>query len=124
MLIVTFFGADIFPSGKRMARARARRKQWKLISGAMLVHCTLQALSLAIILRVYKTDARFASGAHLGELQSNLRAGHLLCPSHTLADVTWLPMAVPVDKLRQQGSRYRPYMGGPFGNPCLHECRH
>ncbi|WOO82668.1 uncharacterized protein LOC62_04G006150 [Vanrija pseudolonga] len=52
--------------GKRLARARARRQQWKLVSGAMLVHALLQVASVALILREFWTDERFARGARLG----------------------------------------------------------
>lgn len=54
--------------GKRTARAKARRQQWKLVSGTMLIHCLLQVLSIALILHVFRTDARFESkGSHLGK---------------------------------------------------------
>ncbi|WVO22921.1 uncharacterized protein IAS62_004264 [Cryptococcus decagattii] len=52
--------------GERTARAKARRQQWKLVSGTMLIHCLLQVLSIALILHVFRTDARFESkGSHL-----------------------------------------------------------
>ncbi|EJT51997.1 hypothetical protein A1Q1_06710 [Trichosporon asahii var. asahii CBS 2479] len=47
---------DVAP---RTARARARRKQWKLVSVAMFIHCALQLASIIFILRVYTTDPRF-----------------------------------------------------------------
>lgn len=54
--------------GERTARAKARRQQWKLVSGTMLIHCLLQILSIALILHVFRTDARFESkGSHLGK---------------------------------------------------------
>lgn len=54
--------------GERTARAKARRQQWKLVSGTMLIHCLLQVLSIALILHVFRTDARFESkGSHLGK---------------------------------------------------------
>ncbi|WVR07418.1 hypothetical protein IAU60_004459 [Kwoniella sp. DSM 27419] len=54
--------------GQRTARAKARRKQWKLVSGTMLIHCLLQILSFALILHVFRTDERFeAKGSHLDQ---------------------------------------------------------
>lgn len=54
-------------TGQRTARARARRQQWKLVSGTMLIHCLLQILTIALILHVFRTDERFeAKGTHLG----------------------------------------------------------
>jgi hypothetical protein len=58
--------ADWSP-GQRTARARARRQQWKLVSGTMLIHFILQLLSISLILHVFRTDERFeAKGSHLG----------------------------------------------------------
>ncbi|WVQ82018.1 hypothetical protein IAT38_004146 [Cryptococcus sp. DSM 104549] len=52
--------------GERTARAKARRQQWKLVSGTMLIHCVLQILSIALILHVFRTDERFETkGSHL-----------------------------------------------------------
>ncbi|CAK9779589.1 hypothetical protein CC85DRAFT_288002 [Cutaneotrichosporon oleaginosum] len=51
--------------GQRTARARARRKQWKLVSGAMLVHCIMQAASVALIVHAFWSDERFQRGARL-----------------------------------------------------------
>lgn len=52
--------------GQKTARARARRQQWKLVSGTMLIHCALQILSIALILHVFRTDGRFeAKGSRL-----------------------------------------------------------
>nr|XP_018261348.1 uncharacterized protein I303_05786 [Kwoniella dejecticola CBS 10117]OBR83506.1 hypothetical protein I303_05786 [Kwoniella dejecticola CBS 10117] len=49
-------------------RAKARRQQWKLVSGTMLIHCILQILSIALILHVFRTDERFeAKGSHLDQ---------------------------------------------------------
>ncbi|KAK8854900.1 hypothetical protein IAR55_003639 [Kwoniella newhampshirensis] len=54
--------------GQRTARAKARRQQWKLVSGTMIVHCLLQILSIALILHVFRTDERFETkGSHLDQ---------------------------------------------------------
>ncbi|RSH81418.1 hypothetical protein EHS25_006950 [Saitozyma podzolica] len=54
--------------GQRTARARARRQQWKLVSGTMLIHFILQLLSISLILHVFRTDERFeAKGSHLDQ---------------------------------------------------------
>ncbi|KAK6910599.1 hypothetical protein I203_104631 [Kwoniella mangroviensis CBS 8507] len=54
--------------GQRTARAKARRQQWKLVSGTMLIHCILQILSISLILHVFRTDERFeAKGSHLDQ---------------------------------------------------------
>ncbi|WWD18951.1 hypothetical protein CI109_103408 [Kwoniella shandongensis] len=54
--------------GQRTARAKARRQQWKLVSGTMIVHCILQILSIALILHVFRTDERFETkGSHLDQ---------------------------------------------------------
>ncbi|WWC71687.1 uncharacterized protein I206_105645 [Kwoniella pini CBS 10737] len=54
--------------GQRTARAKARRQQWKLVSGTMVIHCLLQILSIALILHVFRTDERFeAKGSHLDQ---------------------------------------------------------
>ncbi|WRT68275.1 uncharacterized protein IL334_005251 [Kwoniella shivajii] len=54
--------------GQRTARAKARRQQWKLVSGTMIIHCILQILSIALILHVFRTDERFeAKGSHLDQ---------------------------------------------------------
>lgn len=58
------------PLGERTARARARRKQWKLVSVAMLVHCLLQLASIVFIVRAYWSDERFERGAHLGKFRA------------------------------------------------------
>ncbi|ORX38662.1 hypothetical protein BD324DRAFT_650011 [Kockovaella imperatae] len=47
--------------GERTARARARRHAWKLVSGAMLLHCNLQLLEISLVLHVFRTDDRFAA---------------------------------------------------------------
>jgi hypothetical protein len=61
-------GPILIHSGQRTARARARRQQWKLVSGTMLVHLLLQLLSISLILYVFKKDERFETkGSHLGE---------------------------------------------------------
>jgi len=53
--------------GQRTARARARRQQWKLVSGTMTIHFVLQVISFALIAHVFRTDERFETkGSHLG----------------------------------------------------------
>ncbi|KAL7423489.1 hypothetical protein Q5752_001069 [Cryptotrichosporon argae] len=51
--------------GHKRARARARRRQWKIVAAAMGIHCVLQVLELALVLHVFRTDARFECGARL-----------------------------------------------------------
>ncbi|BEI86025.1 hypothetical protein CcaverHIS002_0603120 [Cutaneotrichosporon cavernicola] len=51
--------------GQRTARAYARRKQWKLVSGAMLVHCIMQLASVGLVVHTFWTDERFERDARL-----------------------------------------------------------
>nr|ODN86355.1 hypothetical protein L203_04057 [Cryptococcus depauperatus CBS 7841] len=71
--------------GERTARAKARRQQWKLVSGNMFIHCILQILSIAMILHVFRTDARFETkGSHLDDAFSFGVASAIVSLTHVL----------------------------------------